>query len=360
MKNIPRALSFLEDSMTRALALVVFSAVAAMSAPPLTRVQDTLYKADGRRFEGVLQVDWKSFRAVDGTEVPQNSITVAIVGGHISVELVPTTNAQRPMYYTVRYIAEGRTQFTETWAVPQTSATLRVNDVRTSGPLAGAIVAPPPSIDIQSISGLRTELDLRPARGATWAWVSRRSAIIGATGAIESAVGNDSDCVRVDGSSGPCGIGPSRFVDADTPKGDIDGVNTGFVLSAAPDPASSLTLYRNGVLQRNFTISGSTVTFAPGSAPLAGDLLTAYYRLDGNAITPTIYADLEVPVGALDGVNRDFTLSGIPLPAASLRVYRNGLLQKVGEDYTIAVDRITFLAAATPQAGDILQATFRK
>ena len=344
--------------MARALALGVLSVVAALAAPPLTRIQDTLYKADGRRFEGVLQVDWKTFRAADGSEVPQNSISVPIVAGHISVGLVPTTNAQRPVSYTVRYNSEGRTQFMETWSVPQTSATLRVNDVRTYGPVAGPITTQPVAVEIQSVSGLRTELDLRPARGATWA--SGRSAVIGATGAIEAAVGPAGDCVHVDGTSGPCGDGGLRFVDADTPAGIIDGVNTVFRLSAAPYPASSLNLYRNGVLQREYTVSGSMVTFAPGSAPASGDSLTAWYRVESGATETIAYADLEVPAGAVDGVNREFTLSGIPLPAASLRVYRNGLLQKAGTDFTHAVDRVTFLPVATPQLGDLLQATFRK
>ena len=344
--------------MTRAIALGVFSAAAVLAAPPLTRIQDTLYKADGYRFEGVVQVNWKSFRAADGTEVPQNSVSVPIVGGHLALELIPTTNALRSAYYTVRYNADGRTQFTETWAVPQTSVTLRVNDVRIAGPTAGPITSEPVAVEIQNVSGLRTELELRPARGATW--VSSRSAVIGSTGAIEAAVGDAADCMRVDGSAGPCGDGGLRFVDGETPQGTIDGVNTDFLLSAPPYPTGSLNLYRNGVLQRTFTISGASVTFAPGTAPAAGDSLTAWYRLAGGTDSTLKFADLETPKGVVNGINRDFTLSGIPLPAASLRVYRNGLLQKAGVDYTVAVDRITFFAVATPQPGDILQATFRK
>lgn len=344
--------------MARAFAIGVLSAVAALAAPPLTRIQDTLYKANGQRFEGVLQVDWKTFRAADGTEVLQNTLSVAISGGQLVVQLVPTTNAQKPVSYTVRYIADGRTQYMETWAVPPTTATLRVVDVRTYGPIAGPITTPPVAVEIQNVSGLRTELDLRPARGATW--VSGRSAVIGATGAVEAAVGNPGDCVHVDGSSGPCGDGGLRFVDADTPEGTIDGVNTAFRLSAAPNPPASLNLYRNGVLQRSYTVAANRVTFAPGSAPMAGDSLTAWYRVDSGATVTVAYADLEVPSGAVNGVNRDFVLSGIPLPAASLRLYRNGLLQRTGVDYTLAVDRVTFLPVATPQAGDILQATFRK
>lgn len=89
-------------------------------------------------------------------------------------------------------------------------------------------------------------------------------------------------------------------------------------------------------------------------------LANRWFRVDSGATQTIPYADLEVPTGAVNGVNRDFTLSEIPLPAASLRVYRNGLLQKAGTDSTVAVDRVTFLSVATPQIGDVLQATFRK
>ena len=42
-------------------------------APPLTTIQDTLYKADGTPFEGVLTVNWKSFEGPDASNVPTNT-----------------------------------------------------------------------------------------------------------------------------------------------------------------------------------------------------------------------------------------------------------------------------------------------
>jgi hypothetical protein len=344
--------------MARALALCLVSVFTALGAPTLTRIQDTLYKADGSRFEGVLQISWRGFRASDGAEIAQNLISVRIVYGQFSIALVPTTNAIQPTTYTVRYNSDGRTQFSEFWSVPPTSAVLRVSDVRTHSSSAGSITTEPVTVDIQNVSGLRTELDLRPARGATWA--AGRAAVIGGSGAIEAAVGSAGDCIHVDGTSGPCGVGAARFVDGETPQGTIDGVNTVFRLSAAPDPPVSLNLYRNGVLQSNLSVSGSTVIFPTGSAPRTGDSLSAWYRLASDSTESISYADLEVPTGAVNGTNRDFTLSAIPMPASSLRVYRNGLLQKGAVDYTLAVDRITFMSVATPQSGDLIQATFRK
>jgi hypothetical protein len=79
------------------------------------------------------------------------------------------------------------------------------------------------------------------------------------------------------------GTGPtSTFSDAETPGGIIDGVNVTFTLAAAPNPANSLKLYKNGVLLRlngDYTLSGSTMTFVSASiAPQPGDKLIANYR----------------------------------------------------------------------------------
>jgi hypothetical protein len=190
-----------------------------------------------------------------------------------------------------------------------------------------------------------------------------RTAVIGSSGNIDGVIGSGGDCVRVDGTSGPCGTSGLLYVDADTPSGLIDGVNTSFILSAPPSPAASLTLYRNGVLLRQgteYTLSGANLTMAPGHAPAQGDLLQAWYRIASDATITLNVADPETPAGAVNGVNANFTLNGIPLPAASLQVFRNGLLQKVGVDYTVAVNVVTFLPVSIPQPGDILQATYRQ
>lgn len=79
------------------------------------------------------------------------------------------------------------------------------------------------------------------------------------------------------------GTGPtSTFADAETPGGIIDGVNLTFTLAAAPNPASGLKLYKNGVLLQlggDYTLSGNTVTFINATiTPQPGDKLLANYR----------------------------------------------------------------------------------
>jgi hypothetical protein len=73
----------------------------------------------------------------------------------------------------------------------------------------------------------------------------------------------------------------TNFIDAEVPRGVIDGNNLIFTLAATP-AGNSLRLFKNGFLLINssdYVLSGSTVTFSNRiSAPAAGDTLLAYYR----------------------------------------------------------------------------------
>jgi hypothetical protein len=345
----------------RSVAVAVCAAFSCIAAPALTVVQDVLYKADGTRFDGFAQISWKSFQAADGSEIPQQSLTVRVTNGSLRATLVPTTNALRPATYTVKFNSDGRTQFTEYWAVPPSSAPLRLKDVRAQAPAPGNIEDSSGPVAIGSVTGLRTELDLRPAKGSSY--VASRAAVINASGAIDAALGQLGDCLRVDGTTAPCGAGGLLFVDGETPSGVVNGVNTEFSLSAAPTPAGSLTLFRNGMLLKqgvDYTVSSRNIVLAPGNALAIGERLQAWYRLPPTGTPAVDFVDAESPAGVINGVNAVFTLAGTPLPASSLRVFRNGLLQKEGVDFTVAVNTITFTPVAIPQLGDIVQVSYRK
>ena len=75
------------------LALGVLFAIGGVAAPFLTTIQDTLYKADGTRFNGVAFIEWKSFQTADSTQIATHSVTVIIVNGQLRVRLVPTIAA---------------------------------------------------------------------------------------------------------------------------------------------------------------------------------------------------------------------------------------------------------------------------
>jgi hypothetical protein len=260
----------------------------------------------------------------------------------------------------VKFNADGRTQFTEYWAVPASNAPLRLRDVRVQSPAPGNLVDGGEPVAITDVHGLRTELDLRPAKGPSF--ISSRAAVINVSGALDAAIGLPGDCVRVDGTTGPCGTGGLLFVDGELPAGTVDGVNRAFVLSGMPTPPGSLTLFRNGLLLRqgiDYTISGKNLTMAEGNATMPGDRVQAWYRLPHTG-TPTIeFVDGEVPLGAIDGTNTVFTLSNSPAPLQSMKLFRNGVLQKPGVDYDLSVNVVTFTPVSIPVPGDILQVWYR-
>lgn len=318
-------LSFRARFATASTALFVLSNLLC-AAPALTTIQDVLYKADGTRFNGILQIRWNSFQAADATNIAAQTVTTQVSNGYLHVLLVPTTNANPAAVYTVVYNSDGNIQFTETWVVPPSSGPLRVADVRSTAFVGSAGGAATLGImQIGDISGLRTELNIRPTMGAGFA--TSRAAIIDGTGGISSALGNLSDCVHTDGSSGPCGgsggggsvAGPSTsgFVDAESPSGIVDGANTIFQLANAPNPAGSLTLFRNGLaLQRNteFTVSASTVTFLAGSVPQAGDILQAFYRtlVSGPSAVCVLYTLAANGTAWTASTTQDITLFALP------------------------------------------------
>ena len=331
--------------------------------PPLTTVQDVLYTADGNRFNGAVTITWKTFEASNTSNVSASVTQVQVTNGNLFVQLAPTTNANPPAGYAVTYNGEHRTQWAETWIVPPSTSPLRVRDVRlppgtvtTQGPPASTIV------QISDVVGLQSALNLRPSMGSGFA--AARAAVIDSSGAIDGAIGNLTDCIHVDGTSGACGSGGSSgtgFVDAEVPGGTLDGVNTTFTLANSPNPASSVAIFRNGMLLRltgDFTLTGNTIVFVSGAVPQPADSLVASYRI-AVAISGVGFVDGETPAGAVNSVNAAFTLAQTPSPAASLALYRNGIRVRSGLDYTITGNSVTFASGSIPQTGDVLQCSYR-
>jgi len=268
----------------RKLALLAASAIGTLAGQPaLTTIQDVLYRADGTRFTGTMFIRYNSFQGGDTSNIATANLTLPIVNGALRVRLVPTTTASAGAQYAVTYNSQGVDQFTEIWAVAPSTAVLRVRDVRVS---SGTVVGPQPvlaPVQIGDVVGLSNELAVRPMKGVGFG--IGRTAVINQAGQIDGATGNLGDCVRVDGSSGPCGGGGgglgASFADAEVPAGVINGSNAVFTLATAPSPAGSLELYLNGLLMlqgADYQISTNTITFFLASVPQSGDLLVASYR----------------------------------------------------------------------------------
>jgi hypothetical protein len=272
-----------------------------------------LYKADGSKFTGLVQIAWTSFEAADHSNITTHNLTVRIVDGALKVKLVPTTNSTPAAYYSVKYNSDGKVQFQETWAVPPSSLALRIRDVRVSAPgEIGNDTGGP--LEQSDVVGLTADLAARPLKSP--GYVPNRAVFVNSQGALEGVSGSISDCVRVDGSSGPCGGGNASetFIDSETPTGQVDGSNATFVVSSAPSPASSLAVYRNGLRMKagfDYTASGQSITFVPEATPQTGDTLLASYRLSSGSSGGTPYFGPQVlcsGVGAITNLTNDTSL----------------------------------------------------
>ena len=308
----------------------------ALSQPALTTIQDILYRADGTRFNGTMSIAWNSFQSGGGANIATSNLTLPIVNGVLKVQLVPTTDASAGAQYNITYNSNGGNQFTEVWAVPPSTLPVTVRSLRVS---SGTVVGPQPivsSILISDVTGLQNELNLRPLEGVGFA--PARTAVIDSAGMIDAALGNLSDCVRGDGTSGPCGssggLVPS-YSDSEVPSGVVNGVNTTFTLRYAPSPAASLELFNNGVLLAagvDYQLVGNTIALFVGSTLQPGDALLAGYR----------YANPSNPLGSL--------------PAAQVVCSSTGSQTSVTSLTSLGT---CTLPAGLPGAGDRLEIDFQ-
>jgi hypothetical protein len=276
---------------------VALLACSSLAAPVLTTIQDVLYKADGAPFNGTLTISWNSFQSADNSAIVMQQLTVKVINGNLRVRLVPSATGTPPIDYSVTYNSDGRIQFQEMWSVPASATPLRVRDVRvpstgsagggsggtggSNGTGTGSLTGPIPE---SQVTGLISDLAARPIKGPAFA--AGRTAVVDGYGLVESATGNATDCMHVDGSSGPCGGGAPTFVDGDLPTGIVDGSNATFALAAVPAPSTSLAFYRNGMLQKpsvDYTATGNSVLFLTGATPQPGDTLLASYRTGASA-----------------------------------------------------------------------------
>jgi len=265
-----------------------------MSAQPqLTQIQDTVYRGDGQPLDGYAIIQWQSFLSSDSSLVAAYSKNVRIFRGVLGVSLVPTTTAATGAYYLVRYVNNsGRIQSTEYWGVKPSTTPLKIRDVRLVGPPTGgqpvnSPVTAPVEVTIPDVAGLSDELAARPRKAL--GYEPSRALATNSSGDIIAVLGEPTDCVRVDGTSGACGTGGGGnvpgFVDQETPAGLVNGTNTVFTLANAPAPPESLQVVNNGLLLKreiDYSLTANTITFFTSSVPQPGDLLSASYRVAGS------------------------------------------------------------------------------
>jgi hypothetical protein len=264
----------------RSLIVALLALAGALAQPALTTIQDVLYNADGSRFNGILTISWATFQSGNQTPIIGNTKTYRVVNGNLYLQLTPTTGASPAAEYLVTYYSSSSPQYQEVWNVPSGAQSLTVAAVRASS--TDILTDDGATIAESSVIGLVADLAARATMGA--AFVPSGAVVVDSSGLLETAAGNATDCVYVDGSSGPCGAGGGtspNFIDAELPAGTINGVNTSFTLANAPSPAASLDLYRNGMRLEtgsDYSLSGNAITFVSAATPQTGDTLLADYR----------------------------------------------------------------------------------
>jgi hypothetical protein len=330
--------------------------VATASGQTLTQIRDTVVNTDGSPFDGTVVITWNgSTGSNSGTSAPL-STSARIYSGALSVILVPTTTASSASFYqAVYYGTSGVITWSENWQVPPSSTALTLAMVRTSttqGPgQSSGSGTPPPTV---------------PSGGGQYATlpisINQVTSLSANLASINSAIASLVAQVNSLSNSIGSSLGTNAaFIDAESPAGTLDGSNNAFTIAQLP-VSGSLTIFRNGLVQSigiDYAINSQTITFLPNSIPRSTDTLTAYYRVSGTGATAT-FVDSEVPNGTVDGNNLIFTLAAAPLPAASLKLYKNGVLLNQDGDYTLTGANISFVSAGvTPQPGDALTAAYR-
>ena len=150
----------------RKLALLAAGAIGtAAGQPALTTIQDILYRADGTRFTGTMFIRYNSFPGGRYVQYRHGESDAADREWGAARATGSDHDGVGRSAVHVTYNSQGINQFTEIWAVPPSTLTLRVRDVRVS---AGTVIGPPPvtaPVQIGDVVGLTNELAVRPMKG---------------------------------------------------------------------------------------------------------------------------------------------------------------------------------------------------
>ena len=342
----------------------------------LTQILDTITNSDGTPFNGTVVITWNGYSGSGSGTVSRLSTSARVFNGALSVLLVPTTTASPGTYYQVVYVSsDGTVTWTETWQVPPSTTALTIAQVRQTSTAGGGGSGTGGSqyatlpISISEVTDLASNLSsinntLTTLNGTV---SGLNTTVTGQGTSVTTLTTNVTNLTNtVNGLSATVNTlsasgATAQFADDETPAGTMNGANTTFSLANTPAPAASLTLFRNGLelaQGSDYLLNGAAITFATTNIPKSGDIILAYYRMAGTGAA-TNFTDNETPGGSINGTNLTFTLASAPNPAASLRLYRNGLLMAPVGDYTLSGSALTFTSASTPRTGDSLAAFYR-
>ena len=120
---------------------------------------------------------------------------------------------------------------------------------------------------------------------------------------------------------------------------------------------SYLNAFNGSLASLSSTVSDLSTT-VNGLGSSVATLTTLVDNLNSAQSSP-LFVDAETPTGTINGSNTVFNLSHTPSPVAALELYRNGVLQANGVDYTLSGNTVTFGSNSVPQSGDLMEAYYR-
>jgi uncharacterized protein YoxC len=288
-------------------------------------------------------ITWNGFSVPSGTPVSQLSASAQIYNGALSVLLVPTTTATAGTYYQVVYSSSnGTVTWTETWQVPPSTTPLTLSQVRQSttqgsggttpsGGNTGQYATLP--IAISQVTNLSSDLN-------------SINNSVAALGTQVAALASSTTVATLQASV----TGLTTTVNGLTTT--VNGLSS--TVASNNTAVASLTTNVNSV---NATVSGLSTNLTSLQNTVNG--LSSTINNLSSVGTTAVFVDSEIPGGSVNGTNTSFILANAPSPVSSFQLYRNGLLQSSGVDYSLSGMTITFLAGSTPLTGDILQASYR-
>jgi hypothetical protein len=353
MTQLPR-LSLLTRSYAVASLILLGLSTCSAYVAATRRIEDFVSAPDGTIFSGKLNITPCSTSAVT-TCVYGRSFFVPIVNGYLDADLSPEPIAT---FFHVQYLSSNQElQWEEAWALPASGLSYQIADIRINTLASDRADRAPrtpqtstPQMEFASSSAGRTDsAPVTPAsyKDRTYTNISRAP-----DGDVETLPSNS-----------------RRLAPAESVASDM----------AAPESSNGLSRSTAGLTEANVTglmpDLQARVVVGPGFVNSRAAVINDSGGIEAAVGNPTncvtvssisipcaspVFVDAEAPAGLVNAVNTVFVLSGVPLPPASLHLFRNGIFQSVGVDYTLNVSSITFINGVIPQSGDILVASYRQ
>lgn len=143
-----------------------------------------------------------------------------------------------------------------------------------------------------------------------------------------------------------------------TLSGAVNGQGT--TISSLSAAQSSLSSQVSGisttVTSLNTTVNGLSTSVTALNTSVAS--LTSTVNALNNGGSPAL-VNADTVAGTANGANATFTLTQTPSPVASLQLFRNGILESNGVDYTISGNTVTFASGSIPQSTDTMTAFYQ-